>query len=175
MWMSHRGTEFQFVRCPCPWLDQQCFQYYSMATWQPSLSWQGTPRSLWSTVFCESAKSSFVISMLLWWQMPPTPFLSWAPEITAVLYHKHSVVTSLLCLIIHVSPATELNCLEILWDFSPNNTHDHIDANPYQVSLWFPYSFTYGWHYIPSSQELDKMDQSNQEARAVYVRRDSHT
>lgn len=78
-------------------------------------------------------------SMLLLWQMPPTPSPRWAHGITAVLYHKYSVVKSLLCLIIQVGSTTELNCLAILWDFSMNNTHDHIGANPCQVSTETPF------------------------------------
>lgn len=55
--------------------------------------------------------------MLLLWQMPPTPSPRWAHGITAVLYHKYSVVKSLLCLIIQVGSTTELSCLGDIMGF----------------------------------------------------------
>lgn len=66
--------------------------------------------------------------------MPPTSSSHWACGITTVLYHKYSVDKPLLCLIIQVGSTTQFNCLEILWDFSANNSSDHADANHHHVS-----------------------------------------
>lgn len=84
-------------------------------------------------------------SMLLLWQMPSTPSLRWAHGITAVLYHKYSVVKSSLCSIIQAGSTTELNCLGILWDFSTNNARDPIDANPCQSIYTDPTAHSQWW------------------------------
>lgn len=90
--------------------------------------------SLCSVAFWVAAKLLFVTKHAFAVTDAPNSFSRWAHGITAVLYHKYSVVKSLLCLIIQAGSTTKLSCLKT-WNFSTyHKTHDQIDAKYCQES-----------------------------------------
>ena len=124
------------------------------APWTPPSQ---TPRPIhsWQTVFFIASilehmgcllNCYLFQSMLLLWQMPPTPSPRWAHGITAVLYHKYSVVKSLLCLIIQVGSTTELSCLGDIMGFQREQhawaercqPPPRVCTNPVSHSQWQP-------------------------------------